>query len=83
MDSFHAILIIFSPIMQNDLLTFEKMESGLMDLRKEMVAPISVVRDSIQIFVLQAKSKNVKLELVTSGKSFFSSRIPTTAPVIF
>ena len=58
--------------MQNDLLTFEKMESGLMDLRKENVTPISVVRDSIQIFVLQAKSKNIKLELITSGESIYS-----------
>ena len=54
-----------------------------MDLRKETVSPIAVVRDSIQIFVMQAKSKNITLELLTSGKSHpYPHSTPTYARLI-
>ena len=42
---------------QNDLLTFDKLESGSMELHKEPVCPHALVRNSMQIFQVQAKAK--------------------------
>jgi signal transduction histidine kinase len=65
----------------NDLLTFEKLEGGMMDLHKESISPDLLVRSSMQIFLLQAKSKDITLELVTSASPSGDSRLAETCSV--
>ena len=55
----------------NDLLTFEKMEAGLMDLHKSDVNVFSFIESCVGIFYSPARNKNITLEV----------RLPSLAPI--
>ena len=46
---------------QNDLLSFEKMESGILELHQEKVAGLPFVRESMAMFTVHARSKGVTI----------------------
>jgi hypothetical protein len=45
----------------NDLLTFEKMESGILELHKEAVPALGLVRECIAMFAVHARSKEIEV----------------------
>jgi signal transduction histidine kinase len=47
----------------NDLLTFEKLDSGILDLHKEELGAAEFVTDCVRMFGAQAKAKKVTLEV--------------------
>ena len=47
----------------NDLLSFEKMESGILELHKEPIVVLSFVNDCVRIFSLQAREKGVNMKV--------------------
>ena len=47
----------------NDLLSFEKMESGILELHTEPLVVLSFINDCVRIFSLQAREKGVILKV--------------------
>jgi signal transduction histidine kinase len=45
----------------NDLLSFEKLESGILELHKEDVPALSFVNECVGMFAVHAKSKNIHI----------------------
>ena len=50
----------------NDLLSFEKLESGILDLHRENISALKFMKEGIVMFSAQAKEKGVRLELVST-----------------
>ena len=48
----------------NDLLTFEKLESGILVLHKSEEPAIKFVEDNVEMFALHARAKGVTLQLI-------------------
>lgn len=47
----------------NDLLSYEKMESGILELHKEPIVVLPFITDCVRIFSLQAREKGVTLKV--------------------
>lgn len=45
----------------NDLLTFEKLQSGILELHTESVSALSLVKESIAMFAVCARSKDIEV----------------------
>ena len=50
----------------NDLLSFEKLESGILDLHRENISALKFMKEGIVMFSAQAKEKGVMLDLVST-----------------
>ena len=59
----------------NDLLTFEKLESGILELHKETVPAMALVKECITMFTVHARSKDIEVVPV------FNIPLPDTVPV--
>ena len=51
----------------NDLLCFEKLESGILDLHKLEVAVLPFIHDCAAMFAVQAREANITMKIVTNG----------------
>ena len=53
----------------NDLLDYEKLESGLMTLDKSPIDPISFLQDTVRPFLLGAANKGVRLKILSGPRA--------------
>ena len=60
----------------NDLLCYEKLESGILKLHKEDVAVSTFLQDSVSMFAAQARECGVTMSIITSEKGEFVSSSP-------
>jgi signal transduction histidine kinase len=51
-----------------DLLTFDKLESGILELHPESVSALSFVDSTVGMFKSQAREKEIDLRLVLPGR---------------
>jgi signal transduction histidine kinase len=66
----------------NDLLSFEKLDSGILELHKTEVSPIDFINDCIKLFASQARQHDVVLESSLEDVNGFASDAADAYPLI-
>jgi signal transduction histidine kinase len=51
----------------NDLLCYEKLESGILDLHPQNISVIPFLSDTVEMFALQARGSNITMDLVVES----------------
>ena len=65
----------------NDLLSFEKLESGILILHRENISALNFVKEGIVMFSAQAKEKEVTLDLISTIDETTLERYPNAMPL--
>ena len=65
----------------NDLLSFEKLESGILDLHRENIAALKFMKEGIVMFSAQAKEKLVTLDLASTVDEKTLEWYPNAVPL--
>ena len=65
----------------NDLLSFEKLESGILVLHRENISAMKFIKEGIVMFSAQAKEKRVTLELVSTIDEETLKKYPYAQPL--
>ena len=69
----------------NDLLCFDKLESGILELHKQEVSVVPFVTDCVALFTVQARESNIKMSIINVGhvvKDGFTCRCTPVPPSI-
>jgi signal transduction histidine kinase len=59
----------------NDLLTFEKLESGILELHKTEESAISFIKECVNTFAVHALAKDISLTVSSQGDGVTTSRL--------
>lgn len=65
-----------------DLLAFEKLESGILDLHKQNVPALRFLAETVKIFSAQAKQHGVEVELVLAPEQVPGGRGAGALPLL-
>ena len=65
----------------NDLLSFEKLESGILVLHRENISVMKFMKEGIVMFSAQAKEKGVMLEVVSTIDEDKLKKFPSARPL--
>ena len=66
----------------NDLLCFDKMESGILEVHKLDVPVISFLADSVGMFSAQAREGHVAISIITGANDALDPKHPTHLPLL-
>ena len=65
----------------NDLLSFEKLESGILVLHRENISVLKFMKEGITLLTPQAKEKGVTLDLVSTVDDWTLKKFPRALPL--
>ena len=65
----------------NDLLCFDKLESGILELHKHDVPAITFIEDCVNMFASQAREAGVTITITTGDAHSYNSYHPDTLPL--
>ena len=51
----------------NDLLCFDKLESGILELHKQEIFVVPFITDCVALFTVQARESNIKISVINTG----------------